>query len=294
MKSSAKSGQSQLLIPLLMIITSAIVFATNVTLNMTNQTPMTGAMIGIPTNSQEFSFPIEIWANTSINLNIENNLVKAALILDNSSAVSNQLLNFYLNDTLLFSDKTDDEGMIVFPIPFPGIIKAVFSGSDYLNPSENQIGNGFTENEMNTTDFSAEDFALDTNKTEILGNLTITVFNFSEDSYKTFDLDENYERIEQKYYKVYIKVFNNFSKIPGIYTLEDNEIINISLEDKLGNSYGQNDENMFLDLNLFGNSMEISPSTGREGYLIFLETKGIPEKLVFRTKSGAKAEFGLR
>ena len=62
MKSSTKSGQSQLLIPLLMIITSAVVFATNVTLNVTNSS-ITGNTIGIPAVSQEFSFPIEIWAD---------------------------------------------------------------------------------------------------------------------------------------------------------------------------------------------------------------------------------------
>jgi hypothetical protein len=152
MKSSAKSGQSQLLIPLLMIITSAIVFATNVTINLTNQT-ITGAMIGIPAVSQEFAFPIEIWANTSIDLRIENNLVRAALLMDNGSSVSRQRLDFFLNDTMLFSDLTDKDGLISFALPFNGTIKVVFKGSDYLNPSENKIGNGIIENETNVSKY---------------------------------------------------------------------------------------------------------------------------------------------
>jgi hypothetical protein len=78
--------------------------------------------------------------------------------------------------------------------------------------------------------------------------------------------------------------------------LEDNEVIKILLEDNLGNFYKQDNEIPFFlsSLNLFGNSMEISPSSSREGYLIFSVTKGTPEKLIVQTKSEAKAEFGIR
>ena len=121
-----------------MIITSAIVFATNVTINMTNQS-VTGAMIGIPSNSQEFSFPIEIWANTSIDLTEDGNIVRAILLLDNGSAIPDKTIDFYLNDTIIFSDSTDKNGMIGFSATFPGIVKAAFTGDDYLNPSETQM-----------------------------------------------------------------------------------------------------------------------------------------------------------
>ena len=141
MKSNVKSGQSQLLIPLLMIITSAVVFATNVTMNITNSS-ITGNMVGIPAYSEEFSFPIEVWADTSVDLRKENGLIKAALLMDNGSSVSNQRLDFYLNGTILFSDKTDQNGLIEFAPPFDGNIKAVFSGSDYLNPSESEMKMG--------------------------------------------------------------------------------------------------------------------------------------------------------
>lgn len=138
-------------------------------------------------------------------------------------------------------------------------------------------------------------FDLSLNETLKLGHLEITVFNISEDSYETFEWDENYERTEQKYYRVYIGVFNNFSRISGIYGLKDNEVIEILLEDNVGNFYSQDKEiPFFLDpSNLFGNYMEILPTSSREGYLIFPETIGAPEKLIVQIKSEAEAEFGL-
>jgi hypothetical protein len=68
------------------------------------------------------------------------------------------------------------------------------------------------------------------------------------------------------------------------------------LEDNLGNFYKQDNEIPFFlrSSNLFGNSMEISPSNSREGYLIFSETKGTPEKLIVQISPEAKAEFRLR
>jgi hypothetical protein len=138
-------------------------------------------------------------------------------------------------------------------------------------------------------------FNLSLNETLKLGHLKITIFNISEDSYKTFDLDENFERIEQKYYKVYIGVFNNFSRITGTYNLTDNEVIEILLEDNLGNFDNQDKEIPFFlsSSDLFGNYMEILPTTSREGYMIFKKTEGTPEKLIVQIKSKANAEFGL-
>ncbi len=126
-----------------------------------------------------------------------------------------------------------------------------------------------------------------------LGNLTITLVNISTGS--TTDVNESYNTVEKKYYKIYIKVYNHFSRIPGVYTIDDNEVIDVSLEDSLGNSYENDNEitSLWDSLNLFGNSMEILPSNTREGYLIFPYTAGIPEKLIVRIKSGATAEFRL-
>ncbi|MFH0929623.1 MAG: hypothetical protein V1818_04740, partial [Candidatus Aenigmatarchaeota archaeon] len=154
MKSSAKTGQSQLLIPLLVIITSAVVFATNVTMNWTNQTPITGYYMGIPnSSSQEFSFTIEVWANTSISLSKEGDLIKSVLLMDNGSAVPGQKIDFFLNNSPIYSDTTDKNGLIDFPLPFNGTARAVFSGGNYLNPSENEmVFGGKAESVVKRTD----------------------------------------------------------------------------------------------------------------------------------------------
>ncbi|MFH0929508.1 MAG: hypothetical protein V1818_04120, partial [Candidatus Aenigmatarchaeota archaeon] len=146
MKSSTKTGQSQLLIPLIVIITSAIVFATNVTMNMTNSP--TGYAIGIP--DQTFSFPIEVWANTSIGFEVKGDSIKATLLLDNGSVISDGKLNFYLNETPLYSDYTDKHGRIDFPLPFNGTIRATYAGGEYTNPSENNLDLRLDSSEIET------------------------------------------------------------------------------------------------------------------------------------------------
>ncbi|MBN2202881.1 MAG: hypothetical protein JW700_01735, partial [Candidatus Aenigmarchaeota archaeon] len=160
MKSSAKSGQSQLLVPLLVIITSAVVFATNVTMNWTNSTPITGNYLGMPDlTSQEFTFLIEVMANTSISLSIDDGLMKAVLLMDNGTAIPNQRIDFFLNETPLYSDTTNSDGIIDFPLPFNGTIKAVFSGGNYLNP---------TESHLNLIDLGKEaDFSIDSESFEL-------------------------------------------------------------------------------------------------------------------------------
>jgi hypothetical protein len=294
--SNVKSGQSQLLIPLIVILTSALVFATNTYINATNST-QTGEFL-VTQQVEERNFSIEVWANTSIRLESDEFFVRAVLTLDNGTLLKDQQVDFYLNGSSVYNIFTNSEGVAEIPIPDNGIVRAIFNGNPslFFNPSQGEIEVINIANAINITEIFKPTFDIISDKKVKLGYLEITVFNISEDSYKTLDLDENYERIEQKYYKVYIKVFNNFSRIPGIYSLEDNEVIKILLEDNLGNFYKQDEEIPFFlsSLNLFGNSMEISPSSGREGYLIFSETEGTPEKLIVQTKSEAKAEFGIR
>ncbi|MFH1473362.1 MAG: hypothetical protein ABIE55_00555, partial [Candidatus Aenigmatarchaeota archaeon] len=156
MKSSTKSGQSQLLIPLLLIISSAMVFATNVTLNLTKNTTPSGAFVGIPNstnetnNSQEFVFPIEVWAETYIGMNIDGNVVKAHLFLDNQTKIENHQINLYLNGVFFGSDLTDVEGIAEFTVSEFGEYKifAVFEGRDFLNPSEINLTEIIQENEV--------------------------------------------------------------------------------------------------------------------------------------------------
>ncbi len=294
--SNVKSGQSQLLIPLIVILTSALVFAANTYINATNST-QTGEFL-VTQQVEERNFSIEIWANTSIRLESDEFFVRAILTLDNGTLLKDQQVDFYFNGSSVYNVFTNFEGVAEIPRPDNGTIRAIFNGNPslFLNPSQDEIKIININNVTNITEKFKPKFDIISDKTVKLENLEITVFNISEDSYKTLDLDENYQRIEKNYYKFYIKVFNNFSRIPQVYNLTDNEVIKILLEDNLGNFYKQDEEIPFFlsSLNLFGNSMEISPSSGREGYLIFSETEGTPEKLIVQTKSEAKAEFGIR
>ena len=92
-----------------------MVFATNITLNSTNET-ITGGFLEIPNvSTQEFSFPIEVWADTSISLEVRENLVRASLVLDNGDLLENQQIYFYLNNSLLGSGLTNSQGFVDFP-----------------------------------------------------------------------------------------------------------------------------------------------------------------------------------
>ncbi|NIM46746.1 MAG: hypothetical protein GTN40_01140, partial [Candidatus Aenigmarchaeota archaeon] len=143
MKHKGYSGQSQLLIPLIIILTSVAAFAANTTIDIINSTSndsnssITGDFIGIPQTTEK-SFPIEVLADVSINLEVGENLVRATLILDNGDLLENQQIDFYLNNTLLGSGLTNSEGFVDFPVSDMGILKAVFSGDSSLfyNPSE--------------------------------------------------------------------------------------------------------------------------------------------------------------
>jgi hypothetical protein len=145
MKSSVRSGQSQLLIPLIIILGSVLALAANTTINAINSTSnssntsITGNLLGIP-QTVEQSFPIEVWANTSLELETGKNLVRATLILDNGTLLESKQIDFFLNDTMLGSGLTNAEGFVDFPITDNGTLKAVFNGDSYLNPSENETG----------------------------------------------------------------------------------------------------------------------------------------------------------
>jgi hypothetical protein len=290
------SGQSQLLIPLIVILISALVFATNTYMNATNSSTPSGLFMGT-SQTKESSFSIDVWADTSIRLDSDEKFIRAVLFLDDGTLLKDQQVDFYLNESSIGNVLTNPEGVAKIPRTENGTIRAVFNGNGFLflKPSQGEIEAINVINVTNLTENLKTVSYIISNKANNLGNLEITVSNISEDSYKTLELDENYQRIEKKYYKVYIKVFNNFSRASGIYSLEDNEVIKVSLEDNLGNLYKQNDDVTFFlsSPGLFGNSMEILPSNSREGYLIFPETTGIPEKLIVEIKSGEEAEFRL-
>jgi len=153
MKSRVKPGQSQLLIPLLIVITSAVVFAANTTFNMINSSfndsnlSLTGNLLGITnqTYTQTASFPIEVWADTFIEVVLEKKSIKASLILDNKTPVSGEILDFYVNGDLVDSIVTNELGFAILDFKSEiSDLKVMFKGSSslFLNPSEFEMETG--------------------------------------------------------------------------------------------------------------------------------------------------------
>ena len=136
MKSNVR-GQSQLLIPILIILTSVAVLAANATLNITSNSP-TENFLNIQQN-EEKNFSIEIWANTSLSVESSQSTVRALLILDNGTALFGQEIKFYLDDNFIASNLTDSEGFAEINFNANnGSVKAVFESNPslFLNPSE--------------------------------------------------------------------------------------------------------------------------------------------------------------
>jgi len=88
---------------------------------------------------------IEIWANTSISLELINNNINALLILDNQTVLPEQEIEFYLNESLISTTLTNSQGYAYSNLTSPGnySLKAEFQGNPFLffNPSsaEKQI-----------------------------------------------------------------------------------------------------------------------------------------------------------
>lgn len=138
--SKVKSGQSQLLIPLIIILTSALVFATNTYINATNNSTPTGEFL-VAQQAKETSFSIEVWANTTLMLESQEGTIRTILTLDNGTLLENQQINLFLNDSLLYSGTTNAEGTVEIPFNESGKIRSFFSGNSslFLNPSEAEI-----------------------------------------------------------------------------------------------------------------------------------------------------------
>ncbi|MFH0896869.1 MAG: hypothetical protein V1850_02325, partial [Candidatus Bathyarchaeota archaeon] len=140
MKSSTKSGQSQLLVPIVMILTSALVFATNTYINSTNMSSPTGAFLAI--QPEEMSFSIEVWANTSIGLNVVEGMARAQLLMDNGTTLADQEIKFYINNSLLDSKITDSQGYAEIGLSQESqSVRAVYEGNSsmFLNQSYSTV-----------------------------------------------------------------------------------------------------------------------------------------------------------
>ncbi|MHA1953439.1 MAG: hypothetical protein ACW96U_05800, partial [Candidatus Heimdallarchaeaceae archaeon] len=156
MRSSVKPGQSQLLIPLLIVITSAVVFAANTTIGMINASmngsDPTGAYLYISPQTQTESFMIEVWADTFVEVVVDEKNVKVRLLLDDGSPISGQEISASVKEKLVSILITDDGGYVEFIIPNikNSDVKIVFSGNSemFLNPSEIHLKSGVKVSEI--------------------------------------------------------------------------------------------------------------------------------------------------
>jgi len=156
----SQSGLAAIIISLF-VLTSSAFLATNITLNGSAVSDMQFD------NFIEKTADIEIWANTSIDLEITNNSINAILKLDNQTILPEQEIEFYLNENLIAKEKTDSEGYVQSSFDFSKIslgiysLKAEFLGNPslYLNPSSITIENldlGETNQTLNITNATFE------------------------------------------------------------------------------------------------------------------------------------------
>ncbi|MDP2860509.1 MAG: hypothetical protein Q8N98_02235, partial [bacterium] len=142
-------------------------------------------------NIVEVVSKIEVWANTFISIAIKQNSAEVLLSLDNRTALPNQEIEFYLDESLIDSQLTDSEGyakLIFNPNVSPGtyFFKAEFQGNPslYLNPS-------FTEGQIEITELngSREIMFIEQNLTK--SNLTIeTNLTISNQTLLTINTDK--------------------------------------------------------------------------------------------------------
>ena len=132
---------------------------------------------------------IEVWINTFIDIKQKEDTAEVLLYLDDGTSLSNQEIEFYLNNSLIDSQLTDSEGyarLIFNPNISPGtyFFKAEFKGNPslYLNPSfaEEQIEIiRLNETYTNTTILNETNqtlFTINTDKKIYMQNETINIF----------------------------------------------------------------------------------------------------------------------
>ncbi|MFH7860649.1 MAG: hypothetical protein QW602_01450, partial [Candidatus Aenigmatarchaeota archaeon] len=174
MSRKSEVGQSQLFLAFLVLLSGiTLVIATN--------SSLTGNFVF--RNEDLASTFIEVWANTSINLESNKNLIIARLLLDNSSVLPEQEIKFYLNDSLIFSSFTDSEGKVEFELKESGILKAVFEGNSslFLNPCFSEIEvkkveENLSEENVTIPEVNLSYLTIFTDKEEYSLNETVNVF----------------------------------------------------------------------------------------------------------------------
>jgi hypothetical protein len=151
---------------LLSVILSLFVIGSSALLitNSTNDSYITGSAI-LANNVVEKTFEIEVWANVSFDFEIERNSVGVFLFLDNGTALSDKVLDFYLNGSLVSSEITDSEGYVKSNFNpnkiNPGIyfLEVEFQGDSFLYLNSLLVGKQveiFESDEVNETSVSLE------------------------------------------------------------------------------------------------------------------------------------------
>jgi hypothetical protein len=160
LKRKGSIGQAEMLISVLIMLLAAGSVVAYSAYNSTMNSSLTGNFVALSGNfSQnetqaiktiEKTKTIYIWANTSLNLELEKEVLenndtlfaKAQLRLDNSTPVQDVDVVFYVDDEEIGSVSTDHNGSAEFLYSLPSDIdignheiKAVFLGREYLNPS---------------------------------------------------------------------------------------------------------------------------------------------------------------
>lgn len=142
---------------------------------------------------------IEIWAETFINLETGGGVIGAILSLDNGTAISEQKLNFYLDEDFLESGITDSEGYVEVFFGNRNLslgnysFKSIFQGDQILFLNASFAGERIEIIEVNGTggvrmaklDEVAENVTIHLNETNVslmLNKTNLTILNKTNDT----------------------------------------------------------------------------------------------------------------
>ena len=179
-KRKMRSGVITIIVLIVIMTLGILVVGSSTTINDTLE------------NIVEVVSKIEVWVNTFISITIKQNSAEVLLSLDNRTALPNQEIEFYLDESLIDSQLTDSVGYAELSFDFYNIslgnysFKASFLGNSslYLNPS-------FTEGQIEITELngSREIMFIEQNLTK--SNLTIeTNLTISNQTLLTINTDK--------------------------------------------------------------------------------------------------------
>ncbi|MGC8812680.1 MAG: hypothetical protein ACP5O8_03815, partial [Candidatus Aenigmatarchaeota archaeon] len=173
-RKKSEVGQSQLFLAFLVLLSG-------ITLVVATNSSLTGNFV--LRNEESASTLVEVWANTSLKIDANKNLIIARLLLDNSSALAEQEIKFYLNGSFFASGITDEKGEAKIGLGLNGyyVLKAVFEGNSslFLNPSSEEVEVRKTEenqSEVSIPEIGLSYLTIFTDKTNYTQNETVKAF----------------------------------------------------------------------------------------------------------------------